>query len=95
VTLLFATYTLLVTPAVLVFGPLSVVKDRRELLIAAIVVADAAAGLFATAQGVVLLFVAQAVQAMALGASKRPPRQRWSSTTHQSSPGEHRWQPRH
>jgi MFS family permease len=68
VTLLFATYTLLVIPALLTFGPLSDVKGRRELLIAAIVVAGVAAGLFAAAQGVVLLFLAQAVQAMALGA---------------------------
>jgi MFS family permease len=67
-TLLFATYTLLVIPAVLVFGPLSDVKGRRELLIAAIVVAAVAAGIFAAANAVVVLFVAQAVQAMALGA---------------------------
>lgn len=52
----------------LAFGPLSDVKGRRELLIAAIVVAGVAAGLFVAAQGVVVLFVAQAVQAMALGA---------------------------
>src|SRR5437016_684243 len=45
-TLLFATYTLLVIPAVLVFGPLSDVKGRREVLIAAIIVAALAAGLF-------------------------------------------------
>ena len=68
VTLLFATYTLLVIPAVLSFGPLSDAKGRRELLLAAIVVAAVAAGLFAAAQGVVVLFIAQAVQAMALGA---------------------------
>jgi MFS family permease len=68
VTLLFATYTLLVIPAVLVFGPLSDAKGRREVLIAAIVVAAVAAGLFAAAGGVVLLFIAQAVQAMAMGA---------------------------
>jgi MFS family permease len=68
VTLLFATYTLLVIPALLVFGPLSDAKGRRPVLIAAIVVAAVAAGLFAAAQGVVLLFVAQAVQAMGLGA---------------------------
>jgi MFS family permease len=68
VTLLFATYTLLVIPAVLAFGPLSDVEGRRELLIAAIVVAALAAGLFAVADAVVVLFLAQAVQAMALGA---------------------------
>lgn len=68
VTLLFATYTLLVIPAVLAFGPLSDAKGRREVLIAAIVVAGVAAGVFAAAHGVALLFVAQAVQAMGLGA---------------------------
>lgn len=71
VTLLFATYTLLVIPAVLAFGPLSDVKGRRELLIAAIVVAGVAAGLFAAAQTVVVLFIAQAIQAMALGINYR------------------------
>lgn len=68
VTLLFATYTLLVIPAVLLFGPLSDSKGRRELLIPAIIVAALAAGLFAAAHAVVVLFIAQAVQAMALGA---------------------------
>ncbi len=37
VTLLFATYTLLVIPALLIFGPLSDVKGRRELLTGAII----------------------------------------------------------
>jgi MFS family permease len=67
-TLLFATYTLLVIPALLVFGPLSDVKGRRELLTGAIVVAAVAAGLFAAADSVFVLFLAQAVQAMGLGA---------------------------
>lgn len=68
ITLLFATYTLLVIPALLLFGPVSDVKGRRELLLAPIVVAAAAAGLFAAATGVAVLFVAQAVQALAIGA---------------------------
>jgi MFS family permease len=68
VTLLFATYTLLVIPALLIFGPLSDLKGRRELLVGAIIVAAIAAGLFAAAHTVAILFVAQAVQAMALGA---------------------------
>lgn len=66
--LLFATYTLLVIPALLVFGPLSDVKGRRELLIGAFVVAAVAAVLFAAAHSLAVLFVAQAVQAMVLGA---------------------------
>lgn len=68
ITLLFATYTLLVFPALLAFGPLSDVKGRRELLVGAIIVAMLAAGVFAAADAVVVLFIAQAVQAMALGA---------------------------
>jgi MFS family permease len=68
VALLFATYALLVVPALLLFGPLSDAKGRRELLTGAIVLAAVAAGLFAVAHALVVLFVAQAVQAMALGA---------------------------
>src|SRR5581483_2625494 len=65
VTLLFATYTLLVIPALLIFGPLSDAKGRRELLTGAIVLAAVAAGLFAAATTLAVLFLAQAVQAMA------------------------------
>lgn len=68
VTLLFATYTLLVIPALVFFGPLSDAKGRRELLLPAIAVAALAAALFAAAHSVAVLFAAQAVQAMALGA---------------------------
>jgi MFS family permease len=68
VTLLFATYALLVIPALLIFGPLSDAKGRRELLIPAICLAGVAAGLFAAADDAAVLFAAQAVQAMALGA---------------------------
>jgi MFS family permease len=66
VSLLFATYALLVIPALLSFGPLSDVKGRRELLTGAIILAAVAAGLFAVATVLAMLFVAQAVQAMAL-----------------------------
>jgi MFS family permease len=68
VALLFATYGLLVIPALLIFGPLSDAKGRRELLTGAIILAAVAAGLFAAANALWVLFVAQAVQAMALGA---------------------------
>ena len=68
VTLLFSTYTLLIIPALLLFGPLSDAKGRRELLLGAIALAALAAGLFAVADALVVLFLAQAVQAMALGA---------------------------
>ncbi|MBV8932911.1 MAG: MFS transporter [Kutzneria sp.] len=68
VTLLFATYALTVIPALLIFGPLSDAKGRREVLTAAIIVAAVAALLFAMATEVAVLFVAQVVQAIALGA---------------------------
>jgi MFS family permease len=68
VSLLFATYALLIIPALLIFGPLSDVKGRRELLTGAIILAAIAAGLFAAAHALVVLFAAQAAQAMALGA---------------------------
>jgi MFS family permease len=66
--LLFATYALLVIPALLVFGPLSDAKGRRELLTGAIILAAVAAGLFAAVTTLAVLFLAQAVQALALGA---------------------------
>lgn len=68
VSLLFATYALLVIPALLVFGPLSDAKGRRALLVGAILVAAVATVLFAVAHSVAVLFVAQAVQALGLGA---------------------------
>jgi MFS family permease len=68
ITLVFATYTLLVIPALLLLAPLSDARGRRAVLAGAIVVAAAAAGLFAAADGVGWLLAAQAVQALALGA---------------------------
>jgi MFS family permease len=68
ITLLFATYTLLVVPALLLLGPLSDARGRREVLIPAIVLAIVAAVFFAIANAIVWLFAAQAVQAFALGA---------------------------
>jgi MFS family permease len=68
ITFVFATYTLLVIPALLLFAPFSDSRGRRETLQPAIVVAAVAAGLFAATTSVVWLFVAQAVQAVALGA---------------------------
>ncbi len=78
--LLFATYALLVIPALLVFGPLSDVKGRRELLTGAITLAAVAAGLFAAATALAVLFIAQAVQAMRWERCRARPRRRWSST---------------
>jgi MFS family permease len=68
ITLVFATYTLLVIPALIFFAPLSDARGRRATLGAAIVVAMIAAGLFAAASSLPWLYAAQAVQALALGA---------------------------
>lgn len=68
ITFVFATYTLLVIPALILFAPLSDAKGRRGLLSGAIVVAAIAAGLFAATTNVIWLYAAQAVQALALGA---------------------------
>lgn len=68
ITLVFATYTLLVIPALILLGPLSDAKGRRALLSGAIIVAAIAAGLFALATSAAWLYAAQAVQALALGA---------------------------
>jgi MFS family permease len=68
ITLVFATYTLLVIPALVLFAPLSDSRGRRTVLVAAIVVAAVAAALFAAANGAAWLYAAQAVQALALGA---------------------------
>lgn len=68
ITLVFATYTLLVIPALLLLAPLSDARGRRTVLAAATLVAAAAAALFAAANGVGWLLAAQAVQALALGA---------------------------
>ncbi|HET6908029.1 MAG TPA: MFS transporter [Mycobacteriales bacterium] len=68
ITLIFATYTLLVIPALILVAPLSDSWGRRSVFVAAIVVAAAAAGLFAAASSAAWLFAAEAVQALALGA---------------------------
>jgi MFS family permease len=68
ITLVFATYTLLVIPALILLAPLSDAKGRRLLFSGSIVVAAVAAGLFAAATDAAWLYAAQAVQAFALGA---------------------------
>lgn len=68
VTLVYSTYALTVMPCLLVFGPLSDAVGRRRTLIPAIVVAIVAAGAFAAATGVVLLFVAQVFEGVSMGA---------------------------
>jgi MFS family permease len=68
ITLVFATYTLVVIPTLVVLGTLSDAKGRRTVLLCAIVVAAVAAALFAAARSAAWLFAAEAVQAIGLGA---------------------------
>ncbi|WP_265442495.1 MFS transporter [Flexivirga meconopsidis] len=68
VTLIFATYAIVLIPSLLIFGPLSDVVGRRRVLLPAVLVAALASALFAVADGVAWLFAARAVQGIALGA---------------------------
>lgn len=65
--LIFATYALVLVPALLVFGQLSDRIGRRRVLCAGLGLAVVALLLFAAAQGTDWLFAARAVQAIAVG----------------------------
>jgi MFS family permease len=66
-TLVFATYALVLAPSLLVFGQLSDRLGRRRVMAAGLVTAAAGLGLFALADGIVWLFAARAVQGLAVG----------------------------
>lgn len=68
--LIFATYALVLIPALLVFGPLSDAVGRRSVLLPAIGLAIVGSLLFAVAQSTAWLFAARAVQGLALGAAQ-------------------------
>lgn len=68
ITLVFATYALVVIPSLLCFGPLSDAIGRRHIFLAALIAAIISMALFAVANGVVWLFVAQVFEGLALGA---------------------------
>ncbi len=68
ITLVFATYALVVIPSLLVFGPLSDAIGRRRIFVAALVGALVSMALFAAANGVAWLFAAQLFEGMALSA---------------------------
>jgi len=72
VTGVFATYTLCIAPALLVFGPLSDAIGRKRVLLIAIVIAVAAAVVLAAAQNVGWLFAGRALQGLAVGATQGP-----------------------
>src|SRR4051812_31675508 len=66
-TLVFATYALVLAPALLVFGQLSDRLGRRRVMAAGLVTAGSGLALFALATGIGWLFAARAVQGLAVG----------------------------
>jgi len=66
-TLVFATYALVLAPALLVFGQLSDRLGRRRVMAAGLVTAGSGLALFALATGIAWLFAARAVQGLAVG----------------------------
>jgi MFS family permease len=68
-TLVFATYQLVLCPALVVFGQLSDGVGRRPVIAGGLSVAMAGLALFALARGLPWLFAARAVQGLAVGAA--------------------------
>ncbi|MGY2876159.1 MFS family permease [Marmoricola sp. URHA0025 HA25] len=68
VTSIFATYTLVIAPALLVFGPLSDAVGRRPVLVVALLAAASAAVVLGSAQSVEWLYVGRALQGLSVGA---------------------------
>jgi MFS family permease len=68
-TLVFATYQLVLCPSLLVFGQLSDRLGRRPVIAGGLTVAMAGLALFALARGTGWLFAARAVQGLAVGAA--------------------------
>jgi MFS family permease len=66
-TAVFAAYALLLLVTLLVFGSLSDYLGRRRVILAGLVMAAAACGLFLAAHGVGLLFAARALHGAAVG----------------------------
>jgi MFS family permease len=67
-TLIFATYTIVLIPSLLLFGQLSDRLGRRPVLVGGLVAAAVGLALLATATGTAWLFAARAVQGASLGA---------------------------
>ena len=67
-TLIFATYAVVLVPSLLLFGQLSDRLGRRRVIAAGLVVAMAGLALFAAARGTGWLFAARAVQGLSVGA---------------------------
>ncbi len=66
-TLVFATYALVLAPSLLVFGQLSDRLGRRRVIATGLATATAGLVLFAVAGGTIWLFAARAVQGLAVG----------------------------
>src|SRR3954468_8032929 len=66
-TLVFATYALVLAPALLVFGQLSDRLGRRRVIAAGLVTASSGLVVFALANSIGWLFAARAVQGLAVG----------------------------
>src|SRR4051794_22435499 len=66
-TLVFATYALVLAPSLLIFGQLSDRLGRRRVMAAGFATASAGLLLFAVASSLVWLFAARAVQGLAVG----------------------------
>jgi MFS family permease len=66
-TLIFATYALVLIPSLLAFGQLSDRVGRRPVILSALAIGIAGLVLFAVANGTALLFVARAVQGLSVG----------------------------
>jgi MFS family permease len=67
-TLIFATYAVVLVPSLLVFGQLSDRLGRRHVIVAGLGVAMVGLALFAAARGTAWLFAARAVQGLSVGA---------------------------
>jgi MFS family permease len=68
-TLVFATYALVLIPALMVFGELSDRIGRRRVIAGGLVSAAVGLAIFATAQGIAWLYVARVFQGLAVGAT--------------------------
>jgi MFS family permease len=66
-TAVFATYAIVLVPALVLFGRLSDRFGRRPVVVGGLVTACAGLALFAAAQGTAWLFVARGVQGLAVG----------------------------
>ena len=79
-TLVFATYQLVLCPSLIVFGQLSDRIGRRPVVAGGLAVAMVGLALFALAATTAWLFAARAVQGLAVGAASGAARRRSSSS---------------